>query len=287
MSFRKPRVSLAFLLIMFCIFVSCAQANALPDPFSPFNNGTNSTVQKILADNQAIFSIAGAIVGLFGLFAGYRLIFPVFALAGFCVAGFLSYELVLQLATGWQYEAYAAISALVIGGLAGAALMYNIIVLGVFGTGAALGLTISYAFKPVLLEHLPTQYGNWPFIIAAATLACIAGLVTLWLERPVLIAATSFGGAYAIVNAVIVFFGKQLATHFATPQDFHWMMLGFWVVISLIGMAVQFKITAAKKQAKWYAKRNEEPGLPLNRTVVTGGPVVGYQQFDQQSNRYY
>lgn len=255
---------------------------ALPD----FLNGTNVSninVTKILEDNKQVFSAAGAIVGLIGMVAGYSMIFPVFAVAGFCVGGFMSYEVVLHFAAGWQYEAYTAIAALVVGGIVGGALMYNVVVFGVFGTGAALGVALTYALNPIFLQQAFPEAGNIPLIVTGILLACIFGSLTLYLEKPVLIAATSFGGAFGIINGVNVFFGKQLAKHLATTTDYHWAMFGVWILISLIGMVVQFKITAAEKESQWYIKKKKPEANPFSRKEINGAPVtvVSYQNLER------
>jgi len=285
MKSKSPRISVLFLLALLVILVSCEAAPW--DPFNPVNTSNISSINvtKILEDNRAVFSIAGMIVGGFSLFAGYALIFPVFAVAGFAVGGVLSFELVLQFAGAWDYRAYAAIGALVLGGLVGGYLMYNVVVLGVFGTGAAFGLAITYALKDVVFTKLPQDYGSWPLIGTAIALACVGGILTLYFERVLLVTATSSAGAFALINGINVFWGKAIQSHFKYDSDYHWMMIGLWVVLSLIGMLVQFKVTAKDKEDRWYVNKNKKDQgerLPLNRQEVRGAPVVGYQTADNQ-----
>ncbi len=158
--------------------------------------------------------------GALSCFAGYRLFRVVLAIYGFILGGSIASS------TLGATNATGQLLAWVVGGLAGAL----ILVLAYFGTGDP---------PPVL-------------VIVLAILGAMAAMV---LQRYVIVVATAFGGAWTLLLGAIALIDRRAPSvrsadvwvfypTTAMPEE-RWMPIA-WVVLGVVGTAVQLGITGRK-----------------------------------------
>ena len=141
----------------------------------------------------AAFPVPAAFIllatGLLACFQGYRLFRWLLAIYGFAGSAFLAAQFVGDLAQ------WASIGVMVAGGLLGAMLLLVVYLAGVAVLGAGLGaLAVSLFWTPEVGDP------EWWVIIGACLVGAVAAVT---LQRYVIIASTSFGGAWtALVGAL-------------------------------------------------------------------------------------
>jgi MFS family permease len=141
------------------------------------------------AEALLLAALLSVVLGLVNCFFGYRLFrfmlgvfgFLLGAVAGFFIASSVTDGQVLWLVLG-----------AIVGGLAGAALLSFLYVVGVFLAGAWAGAWLAGLAGTLTGLELPT----WAVIIAAVAV----GIVALILQRVLLILVTAFGGAWAVAQ---------------------------------------------------------------------------------------
>ena len=182
----------------------------------------------------AIILLAG---GLVSCFFGYRLLRVLLAAWGF-VGG-----IVLAVQFGGDLELWATVLLTVVAGVAGAALAIVAYLAGVALLGAAAGaLLVNAAWTSETGEP-----GLWLMLGV-----CLAGaLAALALRRYVIIAGTSFGGAWAALVGGLALAGNSAAVAAAggdvrqmyplAPADMHLAFAVAWYVLAAVALVVQFR----------------------------------------------
>lgn len=180
------------------------------------------------------FYVAAAVfVGFVECFFGYRIFRFILGVAGFMVAAVFAGSLGYELSGGSEL---AAIAAAIAGGLAGAFLAYYLYIIGVFVLGAALGYMIAvYVFG--LLDKEPVT-----ILLIIAAILC--GVVAAVFQKPMIILATAFGGACAVVTGVFYFLERNF--HPLDPgflgklgeDQLYWMAM-IWFALGVFGLVVQ------------------------------------------------
>jgi uncharacterized protein DUF4203 len=193
----------------------------------------------------AVLAVGGALA----CFAGYRLFRIVLAVYGFIFGAAMASSVM-----GTSNTAGMVIAAIV-GGLAGAAIMFLAYFVGVALVGAAIGAAVVHIlFGGVGSEPHPA------IVIAFAILGALGAMV---LQRYVIIGGTSFGGAWTLIVGVLALIGDRAAATAAEsgnvwilypldPAPGRRMLLAVWVVLSLVGLVTQLRLTGvatAKKVA--------------------------------------
>lgn len=181
--------------------------------------------------------------GLVACLAGYRLFRVVLAVAGF-VGG--------ALAAGALYSAASGVTSLLVmlaGGLVGAAVMTVAYFFGVALIGAVLGAAIAHLWLAGS-EREPTVLVIVLFSVGGA-------LLTMALQRYVLIVGTAFAGAWAAVAAALVLMGPSGGAgsavgwlwnplSVAAISEERWISVS-WLVLAILGLVVQLGWTAGDK----------------------------------------
>lgn len=181
------------------------------------------------------FGLVGA-VGLFLCVLGYRLFHVALSLVG-VLSGAIYGIGVMQV----QYGA-EQLWPVVVGGLTGAVLGGGLAVglyyIGIFAAGGYLGAILA----GVILDAFPIDY---PLMVLVG-LAVLCGLLTLALQKTVLILLTSVVGAWHAVAGFFYFRGGLELIPFSHPyQDGVWLeqisveAMGAWAGASIIGFVVQ------------------------------------------------
>jgi len=181
--------------------------------------------------------------GLVASFAGYRLIRAFLAVYGF-IGGIIIATLFID-----QFQTWVAIVVTIVGGFAGATLVFAIYLAGValFGAGLA-AFTLS-----LMIDGDPNIWG----LLATCMLGA---LVTLMVRRYVLIVGTAFIGSWTVVVGGMALSGQQAALA-ATTGDVSQLFplapiadqtpfaLG-WVVLGLLGSLVQLHMLSRARNTQ-------------------------------------
>jgi hypothetical protein len=189
--------------------------------------------------------------GVIACFFGYRLFRLVLAIFGFILGAFAA-------TSAFGGGPLWTLAAVVGGGLVGAGLLMAVYFVGVALVGAGLGAVVA--------DLVFSARGEEPTALMVVLFA-IAGAVTAsYLERYVVILGTAFGGAWALMVAVLAIAGERGAQT-ATATGRLWSypfdpMAGgpfvlVWIVLSLAGAGVQLGWTAGKNGRVARRKRKQ------------------------------
>ena len=182
--------------------------------------------------------------GVISCFFGYRLFRTVLAIFGFVLGGMLASSVFGVSNTTMMLVAW------VLGGLVGAFILIFAYFLGVALAGAAIGAA---------LANVMFSIGNRDPRALVVVLCSIAGAIaSMYLQRYFIIVFTAFGGAWTMIVGAMALVGDRTALKAATSGDVwvayplnpapgqRWVPI-VWIVLSLIGAAVQVGITGGEK----------------------------------------
>jgi hypothetical protein len=183
--------------------------------------------------------------GALTCFAGYRLFRVVLAIYGFILGAMLASSVM-----GITNSAGMILAAL-IGGILGAVVLVFAYFVGIALVGAGLGAMIAHVGWSVMRPGDPPAAA----IIVLAIFGAIAAMV---LQRYVIIVSTAFGGGWTILVASLALVGDRAAARAVAsgevwilypttpaPGD-RWVPV-VWIVLGLIGTAVQLGVTGRRR----------------------------------------
>ena len=184
--------------------------------------------------------------GALSCFAGYRLFRLVMAIYGFIIGAMLASSLMGVTNT------IGMIVAALIGGVVGAGILVFAYFLGIALVGAGLG---------ALIAHVGWGYlrSGDPPALTVIVLAVIGAIGAMLLQRYVIVVATAFGGSWTIIVGGLALQGDRAAARAAAASD-PWILYPLapapgarwvpaaWIVLGLIGTAVQLGVTGKKKR---------------------------------------
>jgi hypothetical protein len=196
----------------------------------------------------ASYQLPAAIVLLLGgtvaCFFGYRMFRLVLAIAGFILGAAIASSVFGASDTG------PMVIAATVGGLLGAALLFAAYFVGVALFGAGLGvLVINLAFSAI---------GREPHFLVIVFGAVTGAVLSMYLQRYVIIISTGFGGAWTMIVGAMAVIGDSAARAAVATNDVwvlyplnpapdrRWLPIA-WVVLSLIGTGVQLGFTGGEK----------------------------------------
>ena len=196
----------------------------------------------------ASYQLPAAIVLLLGgtvaCFFGYRMFRLVLAIFGFIFGAFAASSLLAPSDTTGMLAAAA------IGGLAGAGILYAAYFVGVALFGAGIGaLVANLAFSAI---------GREPHFLVILFCAVAGAVLSMYLQRYVIILGTAFGGAWTMIVGGMALVGDRAALAAAASGDVwvaypldpapgrRWVPIA-WVVLSLIGTGVLLGWTGGEK----------------------------------------
>jgi hypothetical protein len=189
---------------------------------------------------------AGVLVaaGAVACFAGYRLFRIVLGIFGFIIGAMLASSMM-----GISNTAGMLVAALAGGVLGAVVLMFGYFA-GIALVGAGTGALIAH----LVWGHV--RPGDPPVGVVIA-LAIGGAIASMFVQRYVIVAATAFVGAWTLLVGALAVAGDRGASggklasdvwilYPTTPSPGHeWMPIA-WVVIGVIGMAVQLGITGKR-----------------------------------------
>jgi hypothetical protein len=182
--------------------------------------------------------------GVISCFFGYRLFRTVLAIFGFVLGGMLASSVFGVSNTTMMLVAW------VLGGLAGAFILIFAYFLGVALAGAAIGAAVA---------NVMFSIGNRdPRALIVILFSITGAIAAMYLQRYFIIVFTAFGGAWTMIVGAMALVGDRTALKAATSGDVwvayplnpapgqRWVPI-VWIVLSLIGAAVQVGITGGEK----------------------------------------
>ena len=195
-----------------------------------------------LASSDLGLAMAGAVaVGLLYCFLGYRLFRIVLGLTGFLLAGAVATALAGVVSEG-QFAVMGI--AFLVGGVAGTLAFAFLYRAGVFCLGM---LGASLVVQVVMLQR-PEPWPLWMVL----GLGLAGGFLALLAERPIMTLVTALiGAALTVYGAAYFIVGPEALDSLAEPAEptrLHWILLGVWVVLTLIGALSQFSARARKTE---------------------------------------
>ena len=182
--------------------------------------------------------------GVISCFFGYRLFRTVLAIFGFVLGGMLASSVFGVSNTTMMLVAW------VLGGLVGAFILIFAYFLGVALAGAAIGAAVA---------NVMFSIGNRdPRALVVILFSITGAIASMYLQRYFIIVFTAFGGAWTMIVGAMALVGDRTALKAATSGDVwvayplnpapgqRWVPI-VWIVLSLIGAAVQVGITGGEK----------------------------------------
>ena len=182
--------------------------------------------------------------GVISCFFGYRLFRTVLAIFGFVLGGMLASSVFGVSNTTMMLVAW------VLGGLVGAFILIFAYFLGVALAGAAIGAAVA---------NVMFSIGNRdPRALVVILFSITGAIAAMYLQRYFIIVFTAFGGAWTMIVGAMALVGDRTALKAATSGDVwvayplnpapgqRWVPIA-WIVLSLIGAAVQVGITGGEK----------------------------------------
>ena len=196
----------------------------------------------------ASYQLPAAIVLLLGgtvaCFFGYRMFRLVLAIFGFIFGVFAASSVVSPSDTTSMVLVGLA------GGLVGAGILFAAYFVGVALFGAGMGaVAANLAFS---------ASGNEPHFLVIAFCAVAGSVVSMYLQRYVIILGTSFGGAWTMIVGAMALIGDRAARAAVAANDVwvlyplnpapdrQWLPIA-WVVLGLIGTGVQLGWTGGER----------------------------------------
>jgi hypothetical protein len=189
-----------------------------------------------------IAAIALVLGGAVACFAGYRLFRIVLAIYGFILGAYLASS------TMGSSNAVGMLVAALVGGLLGSFVFFFAYFLGIALVGAGLG---------ALIAHVAwTQWSAAePPVLIVLLFAIVGTAAALILQRYVIIVSTAFSGAWTIILGGLALVDRGAARAvsdvwilypFNPASGAQWVPIA-WIVVGLIGTAVQLGVTGTKR----------------------------------------
>lgn len=187
--------------------------------------------------------IGSIAIGALGCFFGYRIFKLILGILGFVLGAILAAWIANNILDGSQ--TIVVIAALA-GGIICAVLMTFLYFIGIFVLGAILGGLLGTLIGTALEGYLQ--------IIIQLILAVIGGVIALIFQKFMIIIATSLSGSWSAVTGIYYFISGDLDIYriYQQPKnllfvDIHfYIILLCWLILGVIGIFVQYKITGKK-----------------------------------------
>lgn len=197
-----------------------------------------------------IGSLASVLVGILYCFFGYRVFKLVLGISGFLLGASIAGTIVYNTFDG---NIPMVVVVGLVGGVVGAVVMVFLYFVGVFVLGAWAGGMLALALP--LGEESPLR------LFAVLALAIIGGVIALLLQKLMIILSTSLTGSWGIVSGALHFLGVGGGetgggrlmlfpdSDMLRSVGMHgYGVLIAWLVVGVIGVAVQYSVTGRAKE---------------------------------------
>ncbi|KAE8891442.1 hypothetical protein PF005_g18408 [Phytophthora fragariae] len=279
MTRSPPSMSLLFLLMLSQLSLLVSSTDSASDTVESLFDSA-----KGIKVGGSILAIAAIAAGAVMVVMGYRLFRVTLFAVGFVAGGVVVAMVVEHVFDDKSWVITASWIAFVVGGLICGSIVVSLYTLGIFVAGAAAGVALA------MLIHNSVGYEIYPshpqvvLIVLCIVLGIIGGVLTLKLEKPVLIIATSLFGAAILVWGVGYFAGDFPSTSdlkaYATKDingdwvysipDAWWAYLAGILVLFVLGLFVQFRKTG--RDGVYHKSRAVGRQTPNVQYVEAGTP---------------
>src|SRR3954468_5793492 len=142
------------------------------------------------------------------------------------------------------------IVAALVGGIVGAVALMLAYFVGIALVGAGLGaLLANLVWNQVAAREPPA--------VAVIVVSVVGAFIAMWLQRYVIIVGTAFGGAWTVIVGAVNLFAARGVGRGGSPTevwilyptsvgDQRWAPIA-WVLLGLVGTAVQLMVTGKRK----------------------------------------
>lgn len=235
-------------LVMVALTLSSVSAAASDSARSILNSTDEITLGLSIVAVLAI--AAGAVVCAFG----YRLFRVAIFMCGFIVGGIAVASAIEFLFKSEDWMETASWIGFFVGGLIVAIIAVLLYTFSIFVIGAAAGVLLAFTVHTTVAYKVYPSEPNVVLVILCVLLAIIGGVLALTIEKPVLVVATSFVGAVALVWGVGYFAGEYPngadLKHYSSVDingdtivsipSAWWGYLAGTLVLFVLGMMIQF-----------------------------------------------
>jgi hypothetical protein len=214
---------------------------------------TNATAQwQVLPQwEQITFGVIILVLGCIIISFGYRLL----SLSVFILGGFIAAVFMYGILGATVPDSNPDKSAIVNWTSLGTWVVFGIVCacclqFAIFVMGFAAGVILALVLNPIALQYVWPEHPYTNLFLWMVGFGLIGGCIMWCFERPFMIITTSAGGALMIVGAVDAF---TSAVHLvivdgqgdvSTPWQ-AWALFGGFLVLTLLGIILQFCVTAA------------------------------------------
>jgi hypothetical protein len=183
--------------------------------------------------NVTLIALGAIALGIVQCLFGYRIFRVILGITGFILGGLIAGYLVFNLTESQLFALIAGI----LGGLIGAGLMAGLYVVGIFVIGAIFGGMAAAA--------LLSLGGNSPQAWVVVILAIAGGVLAVILQKPMIVIATSFLGAWlavtgiaAIAGSIVIEAPRELLGSLSAASTV-WLI--GWFVLGIVGVFFQYR----------------------------------------------
>ncbi len=234
-----------------------------------------------------IIAIGGVLLGLGITFLGYRLFNLFLNLLGIGFGGVMPAYLVSQIAPDAQ--AIVVIGVGVVGALIGLGLVNFFFRAGLFFVGMGLGGGLAFLIIRITNTPLFEPQINWTSLAIIGVSALVGGLVAQFMQRPLLIIATSVQGAVLTVASGVILLTETSDT-FGTVDNLKFdstqtlIIIGTTGLLALFGGLVQF---FGMPNIQWQAQIMPNGRKQFVRVKIVQAPVYPTQNYYPSQQPYY
>jgi len=220
--------------------------------------------------------------GLVCLLVGYRLFRVLSGIIGFIISGTVGYVFVYYFITPSVVP--SAIVGSIVGAIGGALFTF-FLPAGVFAMGSFLGFCLSLFIISLSTGFMEDEDDSRDIVLVSLSLA--GGLLALRFWKPAVVGCTSLVGGYGVVAGIDMWIGSGFNTLYNSILDrglasthFSGLLVGIiaaWVVISVIGIVMQYKVTAKdivmennKRVTSFFGRKKgtDEDNVPLLEVIT-------------------
>jgi hypothetical protein len=253
-------------LLLVCLLAVAQNSNTTSGNSTGTTNETDTENKIDMYMINLVFNICVIVFGILFCFVGYRIFRFTFFIAGLLIGFGVTYMILESKVT--------FLIALVIAG--GVGLIFGILftfvaAIGIFATGAILGLAIATVVLATPVGDMITSNGiQWLHFVIMLGAAVVFGVIALLLQKFIMIIGTSFGGSFMMataVDAILVhsnfstIIPNALNFHFDTLLESEWkvyVMIAGFAVFGIIGSVVQFRVTARNYNHNKKSKKDKK-----------------------------
>jgi MFS family permease len=299
MATTTRHASQAFLLLLTACSHHLHAVNALETASETVTSIFDST--DGLSFSSVVMAVAALLVGLLFAVAGYRLFHTTAYALGFIGGGTIVALIIEKVFSDKSWVLNASWIAFCVGGVLCGYLVSYIYWLGVFVAGAVAGAMLAILVNTTFGYLISPAHPGTVLIVLAAVFALVCGALAVKLERPVLVVATSFVGAYLVVMGIGYFAGDYPSfndlTHYRTYNSdgdavydmpaAWWAYLVGTLVLFALSVLLQFRKTGRGINYHLDDRRAIAQHDQQAQQIAEHQRQVRFQQQQQQQQQHY